>query len=671
MVDTLRVGSGGVGRKRRWVLAGFLLLLGVAAVWVLADLRRMDAIVVRSAKPPERLPGNINALLLKLEGGGDYESGEDFVAIDGACRFLEGRWDTADFRLPSLIRIFWLHGDRLDAEARARIEGALLGFKYWMDQGGEDSMCYWSENHQILFAAGEYLVGRLFPEGVFEIDGRSGREHEAIARERLLAWLQQRWDYGFIEWYSNTYYVEDAAPLANLVDFAGEARNGRSGDEEIAIKAAIVLDLLIHDLASQSWEGVFVSTMGRGYERGKKGGGGDSMRRISEWAFGNGRSAGAGGMDANVVVSRRYRVPAAIRAIALDTGEVVVRASTGLDLWELRGEGLLGSETSQMMMLWGMEAFTNPEAIGVTIFYAHDHGMFANEFLHPLARVDFGLLRETGLLPLVSRILRPVSDGVAIQRANTYTYRTPFFQLATVQRYHPGEPGDQQHIWSATISREVSIFTTHPAQPLAAGGALANSPGYWVGNGRHPDAAQDRNVVLVIYDRPDRRGFEPEPPLELTHGYFPRGLMEESVIEERKAFGRIGEAWVALVGAHPLAYAEGSDDDLIQMGLPAAWVCELGSPETDASFEAFKQRIAGNRFEFDAARLRLSWASGGRQMELEWGGEFRVDGRVVDTSYDRFDSPWSRTPRKPTSMRIEAGGHELEMSFEPLRRSER
>ncbi len=161
---------------------------------------------------------------------------------------------------------------------------------------------------------------------------------------------------------------------------------------------------------------------------------------------------------------------------------------------------------------------------GFIEWYSNSYRMFSNEFLHDLSIVDIGLLRETGLLPLVSRVLRPVSDGVAIQRANTYTCRTPCFQLATAQRYHPGGYGDQQHIWSATLSPAVSIFTTHPAGPRSARGVLGNSPGHWVGNGRNPDAAQHRNVVLAIYDVPDRKGFMEETLLKQTHAYFPRQL---------------------------------------------------------------------------------------------------------------------------------------------------
>jgi hypothetical protein len=659
-------------KKRRWIIGGILLLLASAATWVVADLLRIHAIMVKPAQPPAQIPGgHINGLLLKLEQGGRYDPVVDFAAIDGACRFLDGRWDTADFRLPTLTRLLWLYGYRLDAAAAARIKAALLGFKYWMDQGGEDSMCYWSENHQILFATGEYLAGRLFPDEVFGNDGKTGREHEAIARQRLLAWLGQRWRYGFIEWHSNTYYVEDAAPLANLVDFAGEMRNGLPGDAEIATKAAIVLDLLLYDLASQSWNGVFVSTMGRAYEQGKKGGGGDSLRGITQWAFGSERRPHrGGGMDLNLILSRKYRVPAALRAIALDPREVVVRASTGLDLGELRGEGLISGKTPQMMMLWGMEAFSNPEAIETTVNYTHDQRMFSNEFLHDLSIVDIGLLRETGLLPLASRVLRPVSDGVAIQRANTYTYRTPCFQLATAQRYHPGGYGDQQHIWSATLSPTVSIFTTHPAGPRSARGVLGNSPGHWVGNGRNPDAAQHRNVVLAIYDVPDRKGFMEQTLLKQTHAYFPRQLFNESSVEGQRAFGRIGEAWVALVAANPLSYAEGSDDDLVQKGARTAWVCELGSPATDHSFAAFKNRVMANAFVFDAARRVLSYSTTDRRLALAWGGGFTVNGKAVATDYPRFDSPWVKAPRKPDTILIEAGGRKLELSFDPMRRIE-
>ncbi len=56
----------------------------------------------------------------------------------------------------------------LDRKLVTRAERTLLSFKYWPDEPGIDSMCTWTENHQIMFAANEYLAGQLFPERAFE-----------------------------------------------------------------------------------------------------------------------------------------------------------------------------------------------------------------------------------------------------------------------------------------------------------------------------------------------------------------------------------------------------------------------------------------------------------------------------------------------------------------------
>jgi len=44
-----------------------------------------------------------------------------------------------------------------------------------------------------------------------------------------------RWNYGYIEFYSNVYYKEDIGPLNNLIDFAD--------DNEIVTKAKICMNL--------------------------------------------------------------------------------------------------------------------------------------------------------------------------------------------------------------------------------------------------------------------------------------------------------------------------------------------------------------------------------------------------------------------------------------------
>ena len=76
-----------------------------------------------------------------------------------------------------MLRILYEYGNKIDEKNSALLKKTLLNFKYWMDEPGKDSMCYWSENHQILFASDEYLAGQLFPDDIFTNDGRTGKEH--------------------------------------------------------------------------------------------------------------------------------------------------------------------------------------------------------------------------------------------------------------------------------------------------------------------------------------------------------------------------------------------------------------------------------------------------------------------------------------------------------------
>ena len=107
-------------------------------------------------------------------------------------------------------------------------------------------MCHWSENHQILFAVTEYLAGREWPDATFA-DGKSGAEHVELAKVRIDAWMYQRYYYGFNEYYSNNYYPEDIAPMANFIQFAADE------DSVMVDRMKIVMDLIFADIATQSY----------------------------------------------------------------------------------------------------------------------------------------------------------------------------------------------------------------------------------------------------------------------------------------------------------------------------------------------------------------------------------------------------------------------------------
>ncbi len=91
----------------------------------------------------------------------------------------------------------------------ARGRATVLGFKYWPDEPGVDSLCTWTENHYILYSSAAYLAGQLYPDQTFSNAGQMGNDKMVINRPRILRWLDLRYHTGFSEWLSHVYYDED------------------------------------------------------------------------------------------------------------------------------------------------------------------------------------------------------------------------------------------------------------------------------------------------------------------------------------------------------------------------------------------------------------------------------------------------------------------------------
>ncbi|MCP4756174.1 MAG: hypothetical protein GY866_35375, partial [Proteobacteria bacterium] len=141
--------------------------------------------------------------------------------ILGVLGYIDQRYDCSDFVLLGMVRILYQFFEHplLGSEIKERLVKTILDFKYHPEEPGIDSMCYWTENHQIMFAANEYLAGQKFPEAVFTNSGLTGKQKMAKAEKRILKWLELRFLTGFSEWLSHIYYDEDMTALINLVDF--------------------------------------------------------------------------------------------------------------------------------------------------------------------------------------------------------------------------------------------------------------------------------------------------------------------------------------------------------------------------------------------------------------------------------------------------------------------
>jgi hypothetical protein len=443
--------------------------------------------------------------------------------------------------------------------------------------------------------------------------------------------------------------------MINLIDFA---------DAEVSKKMQIIMDLLLYDVASQNVKNMFISVSGRAYEGNRKGGPNATLGGITNYYWGNGEKIGRG-MLLGMGTTKIYQLPPVIREIGRDTNAVVIKQSNGLDIADLKKEGYFGSDDKSMMMQWGMEAFSNPEVIRNTLALVRRTGMFSNSFLTDLKMLDFTLLRVLHLEPLLIRMVNPQTNGVAIQKGNTYTFKTKDYSLYSVQNHHPGTYGDQQHVAGMNMGNAFAVFHTHPALEKEK---KFQSPNYWVGYGHFPQVAQERNVSLAIYHTPAKKGWMEMSLLDYTHAWFPKEKFDTTIVSGNYALGKKGDAYCAFIGRNTLTFRDKSNDNLVQQGKQTFWITEAGSKSEDGSFESFCDRIQKNPLAFDSEKLVLNYQSKGKQFQLTFHGDFLVDGKLVDTDYPRFDTPYIRAGKKAETMTFHFNGKSLFLDFYNMKR---
>lgn len=173
---------------------------------------------------------------------------------------ISARQDCSDF---SMVPLLWIwhdfHGEHFPAVLWKRVRSAIVGYRYWYDELGNDVMWYWSENHALCFHTAQYLAGQLFPEERFIASGRTGREQQAVAAQRLNAWFDAVEQQGFVEWNSAPYYPVDYIGLFALYQLADDAA--------LRQRAQRLIDRLMQTSALHYQSGIAAGTMGRVYEK--------------------------------------------------------------------------------------------------------------------------------------------------------------------------------------------------------------------------------------------------------------------------------------------------------------------------------------------------------------------------------------------------------------------
>lgn len=557
-----------------------------------------------------------------------------------ALEFVNSRYDCADFVLAGIIRLYYqlIDNNLLSDDFKEAAKRTILGFKYWPDEPGVDSMCYWTENHHILFSSCEYLAGQLFKDEIFTNSGMTGKEKMAKAKERLDKWIELRFYTGFNEWLSNVYYDEDFTPLLNLLDF--------SEDETLANKSKVIIDLLLYDMAINSYYGMFSCTHGRTYTKQKLNPYRESTSDISKLIFGMGNFANEGNMSAVVfTLSKKFELPKIIFDIATNTNDIewINKQRVSIKFKDAKkwSYGQFNLESAMGLLSFG--GYAHPRTISGMVLMLEEFNWWSNDFFHeflPFRKV-IKIGKYIKLANLISWLFRKDLSRNIREENNIYTYRTKDYMLSTSQDYRKGYGGDQHHIWQATLDGEAVCFTTHP------GGCGETAPNaYWHGNGFLPKAVQYKNVGIIIYKTPKIPTILLEKILSFTHAFFPQQRFDKTAEKNGWLFGLKNEGYIALRSMNTYHWQnEGiyAGNEIVSKGRKNIWIVEMGNKNQYNSFNNFIDKVSKSEINYKRLNVKYKSPSQG-EISVGWNKKLRVKGIVIETDeYKRYDNSTSKT----------------------------
>jgi hypothetical protein len=590
--------------------------------------------------------------------------------------------DTRDFDALELINL--VHGYRddpaLPAALWAKVEHALLTFKFWYTEptpaGMLDNSYYWTENHQIIYHTIEYLTGQLYPDQVFASDGKTGREHQEHARALLMRWFDLRARFGFSEWHSNVYYEEDLTPLLSLVELA-EA-------EEIRVRAAMLIDVLLFDIAMHTQRGAFGTTHGRSYKKDKMSSLDDDTWDLVKLLFDTTdydyRSRGDEGATL-FARARRYQVPEAILRVARYAEPFIDRERMGIALnefgpYEERPDApyeFSFTDPADLPVWWGIGAHTTWSVVPLTVQTLNQYNLWDTTIFSAFKGFQPLTVDIVGAQHLAVALARLLGFGL-LTEVNTYTYRTADYMLSSALDYRKGSFGAQQHAWQATFDANALVFTTHAFRPpirTTDWYTDTETGSYWTGEASLPRSAQHENVAIHIY-APQYPATNP-PPLDFwryepyTHAYFPQDHFDEVGQDAGWTFGRFGDGYIALYSHRPTNWVvydptEYATNNMVlpfdlraDGGADNVWIVECGDARSAGSFADFRAAVAlSTPPDITALPADASGLPGGfdvvyhspsqGRVTFGWNAPFTVDGvEIPQRDFPRYDNPWSQT----------------------------
>ncbi len=533
--------------------------------------------------------------------------------------------DTGDFDVNRLITLYLRDGDDLRPSLAEAIRTRLLAFKYWWTeptpQGKVDNQYYWTENHQIIYLANEYIAGQTFRTKTFTNAHMTGADHLDHARSRLQKWFEWRSRFGFSEWLSNVYWNEDMLGVLLLAEFADSAK--------IARLASMTLDMMLVELAGHVQKGTFGTTHGRSYQKDKLNGRDEDTFSTAKLVFDQTPVPYANADSATLLAAaQRYRPPQVAVDIAASPDPSVFRTQSSLPIDPTAPVnpkakapfGLTYEGENALMTWWGIGAQFPWQMAPTSAATVKRYDLFKTTNFKQAASLApvVAASDDAGLRTLAHSLAPQVNPGL-LSQVDTYTWRSPAVMLSTAQDWRPGQRGEQDHIWQATIDPDTLVFTQHPRDGVPTAADPNAREGYWTGDGAMPRSAQHDNVNISIYaPQYDGTGGVGSGAYsftyaDFTHAYFPTQHFDEVVRRDGWTIGRKDDGYVALWSARPTTwrkYTKGEFTagltghfDLVAHGGPDnVWITEVAQKTDYAAatgggkpFDAFVDAVTASK----------------------------------------------------------------------------
>ncbi len=247
----------------------------------------------RQGRAPDDLAGRINETLEELSqyaepdnvtalarlAAGHFGAETDRMMADTLPTITDCH-DCADFALVPLLWCRTAYHQNIAPKVVAKIDDAILSYRYWMDEPGNDVQWYFSENHALLFHTAAYLAGTLLPEARFHRSGRLGREQSQVGLARVRAWLDHFEKWEMAEFNSAPYFPIDLKGLTALYALAP--------DQDVRDRAKTAIIRLVTIIARSAHHGILTGAQGRSYEHTLRAAGSLELSGIARLIWGKG-----------------------------------------------------------------------------------------------------------------------------------------------------------------------------------------------------------------------------------------------------------------------------------------------------------------------------------------------------------------------------------------------